>query len=208
MVAPEQTLALSYNQDTAAKLLAASDKAAAQAPTSLVVIYSYGDFRAASQAVRSDDPAAKPIEIRRDDCVPANRVNAFFSNPFGNLEAARTAPLKIENALITPVPSASHGWIVAIALFVFMAFYAVGPGVCVWLRAFGIDANPHPFEWHEHRTGAQSGCLHGDCSDLLTHGRRAWIFDDVLRICRLHGDLLHYRNVVPARDQGKNAGRD
>jgi hypothetical protein len=83
--------------------------------------------------VRSDDPAAKPIEIRRDDCVPANGVNAFFSNPFGNLEAARTAPLKIENALITPVPSAGHGWIVAIALFIFMAFYAVGPGVCVWL---------------------------------------------------------------------------
>jgi MFS transporter, SP family, solute carrier family 2 (myo-inositol transporter), member 13 len=133
MVAPEQTLALAYNQDTASRLLAASDKAATQAPTSLVVIYSYGDFRAASQAVRSDDPAAKPIEIRRDDCVPANRVNAFFSNPFGDLEAARTAPLKVENALITPVPSASHGWIVAIALFVFMAFYAVGPGVCVWL---------------------------------------------------------------------------
>jgi SP family myo-inositol transporter-like MFS transporter 13 len=133
MVAPEQTLALAYNQDTASRLLAASDKAATQAPTSLVVIYSYGDFRAASQAVRSDDPAAKPIEIRRDDCVPANRVNAFFSNPFGDLELARTAPLKIENALITPVPSASHGWIVAIALFIFMAFYAVGPGVCVWL---------------------------------------------------------------------------
>jgi MFS family permease len=133
MVTPEQTVKLDYNQDTAAKLLAASGKAASGTPTSLVVIYSYGDFRAASQAVRSDDPAAKPIEISREDAVPANRVNAFFSNPFGNLEAARTAPLKIENALITAVPSATHGWMVAVTLFVFMAFFAVGPGVCVWL---------------------------------------------------------------------------
>jgi len=133
MVTPGQTVKLEYNQDTAAKLLAASGKAASDTPTSLVVIYSYGDFRAASQAVRSDDPAAKPIEISREDAVPANRVNAFFSNPFGNLEAARTAPLKIENALVTPIPAPSHGWIVAITLFIFMAFYAVGPGVCVWL---------------------------------------------------------------------------
>ncbi len=55
-----------------------------ESPTSLVVIYSYGDFRAASQVVRSDDPAAKPIEITRERCVPANKVVAFFSNPFGN----------------------------------------------------------------------------------------------------------------------------
>src|SRR5579863_3487526 len=102
-------------------------------PTSLVVIYSYGDFRAASQAVRSDDPAAKPIELTRDSCVPDSKVVAFFSNPFGNLDAARQAPLKIENALVTPVPVARNGWLVAITLFVFMAFFAIGPGVCVWL---------------------------------------------------------------------------
>jgi MFS family permease len=60
-------------------------------------------------------------------------VVAFFSNPFANLDAARTAPLKIENALITPVPDTHTGWLTAIFLFVFMAFFAVGPGVCVWL---------------------------------------------------------------------------
>lgn len=133
MVTPEQTLKLVFNQESAAKLLAASGSTPSGAPTSLVVIYSYGDFRAASQAVRSDDPAAKPIEISREDSVPANRVNAFFSNPFSDLQAARTAPLKIDNALITPVPSTGHGWVVAIMLFVFMAFFAIGPGVCVWL---------------------------------------------------------------------------
>jgi len=135
MIAPDQTLQLTYNPELAQKLLSVSPKSPdlAGKPTSLVVIYSYGDFHAASQAVRSDDPAAKPIEIKRDDTVPANKVNAFFSNPLANLNASRVAPLRIENALITPVPSPQNGWLVAITLFVFMAFYAVGPGVCVWL---------------------------------------------------------------------------
>jgi MFS transporter, SP family, solute carrier family 2 (myo-inositol transporter), member 13 len=129
MVTPEQKLSLLYNQELAAKL----DASAGTNPTSLVVIYSYGDFRAASQAVRSDDPAVKPIEIDRSSVVPDNKIVAFFSNPFGDLDAAQTAPLKIENALITPVPGAENGWLLAMTMFVFVAFYAVGPGVCVWL---------------------------------------------------------------------------
>ena len=136
MVSPDQQLTLVYNEGLAARLLNAPTAAShpeANGPTSLVVIYSYGDFRAASQVVRSNDLAAKPIEITRESCVPANKVVAFFSNPFGNLEASRQAPLIIENALINPVPLPRNGWMVAITLFVFMAFYAVGPGVCVWL---------------------------------------------------------------------------
>jgi hypothetical protein len=135
MVTLDQTLALTYDERLAVTLLntAGVPNVDPSRPTSLVLIYSYGDFRAASQVVRSDDPAAKPIEITRDSCVPANKVVAFFSNPFGNLDAARKAPLKIDNALITPVPSSRKGWMVAITLFVFMAFFAIGPGVCVWL---------------------------------------------------------------------------
>ena len=131
MVTADQRLALSYNGELASRLT--DGRVRTDQPTSLVVIYSCGDYRAASPASRSDDPAAKPIEITREGCVPENKVNAFFSNPFGDLDAARRAPLRIENALITPVPDSRNGWIVAITLFVFMAFYAVGPGVCVWL---------------------------------------------------------------------------
>jgi SP family myo-inositol transporter-like MFS transporter 13 len=134
MVTADQRLTLPYNRELAEKLGGSSaGHVASDGPTSLIVIYSYGDFRAASQAVRSDDPAAKPIEVTRASCVPENKVQAFFSNPFGDLDAARTAPLKIENALITPVPLPRNGWLVAITLFVFMAFFAIGPGVCVWL---------------------------------------------------------------------------
>jgi len=131
MVGSDQTLALSFDKTTAARLLAGGTVGGR--PVSLVVIYSYGDFQAATAAVRSDDATAQPIKIARGDGLPPNKVAAFFSNPFANLNAARTAPLKIDNALITPVPDAATGWLTAACLFIFMAFFAVGPGVCVWL---------------------------------------------------------------------------
>ncbi len=131
MVTPDQKLALSYNAAMAKQLFHGDN--VAETPTTLIVIYSYGDFRAATAVVRSDDPAAKPIEISRTNCVPANKIVAFLSNPFASVDASRNAPLRIDNALITPVPSSANGWLVAVLLFVFMAFYAVGPGVCVWL---------------------------------------------------------------------------
>jgi MFS family permease len=132
-VSPEQTLSLKFDPEHATQLLAATGSRSIQGPSTLVVIYSYGDFRAATTVTRSDDLTGKPVAIDRAGCVPANKVVAFFSNPFADLDAARTAPLKIENALVTPVPSARNGWITAVAIFAFMAFFAVGPGVCVWL---------------------------------------------------------------------------
>ena len=129
-VSTQQTLTLAFDQELLSRI---GGEKAVKTPASLIVIYSYGDFRAATSVVRSDDALAKPIEIRRENCVPNNRVVAFFSNPFADVEAAQTAPLRIENALITPVPTEQSGWLVAGFLFVFMAFFAIGPGVCVWL---------------------------------------------------------------------------
>ena len=60
-------------------------------------------------------------------------MRRIFKNPFANLEAAQTAPLKIEKALVGSVPEAGHGWLVALGLYLFIAFYAMGPGVVVWL---------------------------------------------------------------------------
>ncbi|HSZ63666.1 MAG TPA: MFS transporter [Terriglobales bacterium] len=136
MVSADQKVTLRYDATTADRLLAATGGAGSHIsdrPSSLVVIYSCGDFRAATEVARSDDKAAVPIEITRDSCVPANKVIAFFSNPFADFDGARHAPLKIDAALITPVPSTHNGWLVAVSLFVFMAFFAIGPGVCVWL---------------------------------------------------------------------------
>jgi MFS family permease len=129
VVQSNQTAVVEFNADSAAKLLAGKSAAA---PSTLVVIYSYGDFHAASPVVRSDDINAK-IKINRDSCLPPNQVAAFFQNPFADLEKSKLAPLTIDNALITPVPPESTGWLTAVCIFIFMAFYAVGPGVCVWL---------------------------------------------------------------------------
>lgn len=136
MIASKASPELLFDDKEAHRLLAASGEAGAAISTratSLVVIYSYGDFRAATRVARSDDAAAKPVEMTRESCLPSNKVVAFFSNPFADLEESRTAPLRIDNALVTPVPSSHNGWLVAISLFVFMAFFAIGPGVCVWL---------------------------------------------------------------------------
>jgi MFS transporter, SP family, solute carrier family 2 (myo-inositol transporter), member 13 len=136
MVAPNQELTLRFDQDVASQLLAAQGddgKQIASNRASLAVIYSYGDYTAATSFVRSDDAAAAPIQITRDSAVPANKVESFFKNPFADLDAARIAPLRIRKAVIGQVPDAHHGWLVAVGLYCFMAFYAMGPGVCVWL---------------------------------------------------------------------------
>jgi MFS family permease len=136
MVGQNQELTLHFDRSQADKMLAASGYSGSDIQSdraSLAIIYSYGDFTAATSFVRSDDPAALPIEITRDTCVPSNKIEALFKNPFANLVTAHTAPLKIEKALIGRVPEASHGWLVALGLYMFMAFYALGPGVCVWL---------------------------------------------------------------------------
>jgi MFS transporter, SP family, solute carrier family 2 (myo-inositol transporter), member 13 len=102
-------------------------------PAALTVIYSYGDFSASTPVARSNQPQGAMVKLDRSSCVPANRVLAFFSNPFGNLQQARRAPLRIEHALITPLPGEGNGWLVAACMFLFVAFYAMGPGICVWL---------------------------------------------------------------------------
>jgi MFS transporter, SP family, solute carrier family 2 (myo-inositol transporter), member 13 len=135
-VGPGQALTVPFDAAEAKKLLAAEGYSGSEIDSdraSLAVIYSYGDFTAATSIVRSDDQGAAPIQITRESCVPPNKVQAFFKNPFADLDAARTAPLKIDRALIGRVPDARHGWLVAIGLYLFVAFYAIGPGVCVWL---------------------------------------------------------------------------
>jgi len=130
VVQSNQTVTIQFDADNAdAHKLLVGDTVR---PCTIQVIYSYGDFTAASRVIRTDDRGAK-IEINRDGCLPPTQVAAFFQNPFANLEKSRVAPLHIDNALVTPVPSESTGWLTAVCIFSFMAFFAVGPGVCVWL---------------------------------------------------------------------------
>jgi MFS family permease len=135
MVTPQQTLSLKFTPTLAEELFAAgapprhtvdADRA------SLVVVYSCGDFTSATTFVRSDDPSAA-LAVSRDDCIPQSKFDAFLKDPFASLDAARAAPLTIDHAFVGSVPARRHGWMVALSLYLFIAFFALGPGVCVWL---------------------------------------------------------------------------
>jgi hypothetical protein len=136
LVGPDQQLAVHFDSAEARHLLAVKPGAASGIDpdrASFAIIYSYGDFTGTTSYARSDDPAVAPLLVSRAAAVPANRVQALFQNPFANYEAAQTAPLKIDKAILGPVPQESHGWLVALFIYMFIAFYATGPGVCVWL---------------------------------------------------------------------------
>jgi MFS family permease len=136
MVGQKQDLSLRFDPAEAKRLLPANAFPGSEVPLdrlSLAVIYSYGGFTATNNAIRSGDAGEGSLRIDRQSSLPSGKVEAFFRNPFVDLDAARSAPLKIEHAYIGPVPDALHGWLVALGLYSFVAFYGLGPGVCVWL---------------------------------------------------------------------------
>lgn len=133
---PADPTTLKFSPAVAAHLL--MDAPAARSPidpahASLAIIYTCGDFTTATTFVRSDDPSAAPITISRAACLPSNATQARLANPFANLDRSRTAPLRVQRAIIGAIPTPAHGALVALFLYLFMAFYATGPGVCVWL---------------------------------------------------------------------------
>jgi hypothetical protein len=136
LVGPSQELTVRFDKSKAAELLAGAGETGRKIDSnraSFAIIYAYGDYTCATSFVRSDDAAAAPLEATRASCIPGNKVESFFKNPFADLDAAQTAPLVITKAVIGQVPDAAHGWLVALGLYLFMGFYAMGPGVCVWL---------------------------------------------------------------------------
>ena len=130
LVGQDQSLLLHFDPADAKRLLPANTFPSGR--LSLTVLYSYGGFDGATPALRSEDGESS-VTINRQSSLPSGKVEAFFRDPFANLDAARTAPLKIEHAYIGPLPDAVHGWLVALGLYGFASFYALGPGVCVWL---------------------------------------------------------------------------
>ncbi len=135
MTTPDGQLTLVFDQAQASRLFAttgAANPANLAQRAALSVIYRYGEFTGATTTVRSD-AGAQTIHISRDEALPSNAVEAFFRNPLASLPAARSAPLVIERARLGPVPDATRGRELELALFAFIAFFAIGPGVCVWL---------------------------------------------------------------------------
>lgn len=121
-------------QDRALVLDAASLRALAPtAAYQFEIAYSYGPLT----QVRSVQ-AGQPLRIEAPRQVDGDSVlGAFFRrlhvNPLPDMQEALRAPLRIERARIGPAPDARHGWLVLACLLGFIASFAIGPGVCVWL---------------------------------------------------------------------------
>jgi MFS transporter, SP family, solute carrier family 2 (myo-inositol transporter), member 13 len=81
-------------------------------PMALTVLYSYGDGTRIATVLSNE---SNPVLTLR----PADENS--------------TAPLRIERAFYGPVPGPSTGWLVALCMGLFIAAYAAGPGVVVWL---------------------------------------------------------------------------
>src|SRR5271154_6177598 len=81
-------------------------------PTTLTVLYSYGNGDRLATVLSGDhDPV---LRIHPDP-------------------AKASAPLQIKRALFGPIPTEQTGWLVTACLCLFIACYALGPGVVVWL---------------------------------------------------------------------------
>jgi SP family myo-inositol transporter-like MFS transporter 13 len=83
-----------------------------QQPVSLFVLYSYGKGSRVETVSSGDDT---PVLTIRPEASEAG------------------APLTIEKALLGPVPSRTTGGLITLCMGLFIAAYAVGPGVVVWL---------------------------------------------------------------------------
>lgn len=136
---------LQLNLDTSQWQQLAGARMHGKQPLQLTLSYSYGGFSDV-RSLRSDNASDHQLNIQRDATVRADSViGSFFRrlhlNPFPDPSVAADAPLKIEQAWIGPVPTPAHGWAVAACILVFVAFFAVGPGVCVWLALSELMPN-------------------------------------------------------------------
>ena len=96
----------------------------------------------------------------------------------------------------------------ALALFSFIAFFAVGPGVCVWLALSELMPT---------RIRSMGMSIALVINQLVSTTlavvflpvvEQVWLLDDVLFVRGVHGDLPGDGDVLFAGDQGQDAGRD
>jgi|HubBroStandDraft_4_1064222.scaffolds.fasta_scaffold20445_2 SP family myo-inositol transporter-like MFS transporter 13 len=90
----------------------ASSTTSSPRPMVLSVLYSYGSGNRI-EAVSTTDP--NPVLVLKPEASEPN------------------APLIIQRALLGPVPGPTTSWLITFSMGLFIAAYAVGPGVVVWL---------------------------------------------------------------------------
>lgn len=78
------------------------------------------------------DVSVKTIVVREDSPISELEVK---------IPAAEDQTFEIKSLEIGPLPSAMNGWLVTFFFAIFIASFAVGPGVCVWLALSELMPN-------------------------------------------------------------------
>jgi len=114
--------------------------ASASHGTQVVVSYRYGPYtnvKYVRDLAASQQPAVVEIIPPRAGDLEDSVIGGFFRklhlNPFTDMRAAAGQQLEIISVRHGPVPGPATGWIVAGCFILFVASFAAGPGVCVWL---------------------------------------------------------------------------
>ena len=180
-------------------------------PMQLTVSYAYGDFTNV-RALRSDNLIDRELRIERAGTVqPDSVIGAFFRklhlNPFADPASAAHAAAHRAGA---HRPGAAAG--------TRLGRGRLHPGVRRVLRgrprrvrvagAVGADAEPHPFQWHEHRAADQPVRVDHHRRHLPAHGGPLRLRQHVRVLGGVHLRVLPGSRVLAAGDQGQVAGGD
>jgi len=135
--AAANTLTIDLADPAARAALRANLKGACESDTQVFVTYSYGAYRNVAFASSALKDKVLRIAPPKAGDLQDSVIGAFFRklhlNPFTDTAGSERAPLVIEKAVFGAQPSAATGWLVAVCFVVFIAAFASGPGVCVWL---------------------------------------------------------------------------
>ena len=118
------------------------------------------------------------------------------------------APLVIRHAYLGRVPDPQTGWLVAACLGLFMTFYAVGPGVVVWLTLSELMPTRIRSAGMGIALLLNQGVSTLVAGDFSSGGGAPGVLCDVFDLGRVHAALLPDGGVFSAGDEGQNAGGD
>ena len=153
-------------------------------------------------------PPPNPSRSPGTALIPANRVMAFFSNPFGNLDAARNGAAEDRKRPDYARSEPQNGWLVAITLYLFRCILCVGPGVCVWLALSELMPTRIRSNGMSIALLINQGVSTTIAAIFLPTVGKYGYATMFFAFAACHRHLFRDRGVFPAGNQGQNPGRN
>jgi SP family myo-inositol transporter-like MFS transporter 13 len=113
-------------------------------PLQVSILYNYGSRQQVAEAFMptAESNAVLAQADAADPALPSSRLLLENAKRIRTLQAIHIAPdspgsaaqpLTIARASLGPIPSRQNGLLTALCIAAFIAFFSIGPGVCVWL---------------------------------------------------------------------------